>query len=51
VDRSSGTGGLDEKGGRVFYTSLGHVEDFALPALRRLLVNGIFWTLDKPVPD
>ncbi len=35
---------------RVFYTSLGAPEDFALPQFRLLLLNGIFWTLDKPVP-
>jgi putative membrane-bound dehydrogenase-like protein len=35
---------------RVFYTSLGAVEDFAVPQFRKLLLNGIFWALDKPVP-
>jgi putative heme-binding domain-containing protein len=35
---------------RVFYTSLGSAEDFALPAFRRLLLNGVFWALDLPVP-
>ena len=38
------------KGGRVFYTSLGHPEDFEIPAFRRLLRNGILWTL-KRVPE
>ncbi len=38
-------------GGRVFYTSLGHIDDFRLPAFRRLLLNGIFWAIDKPVPE
>jgi type 1 glutamine amidotransferase/nicotinamidase-related amidase len=38
------------KGGRVFYTSLGHPDDFQTPAFRRLLVNGILWALDKPIP-
>ncbi|MHC4365444.1 MAG: isochorismatase family protein, partial [Planctomycetota bacterium] len=37
-------------GGRVFYTSLGHPDDFRLPAFRRLLLNAVFWVLDKPVP-
>jgi type 1 glutamine amidotransferase len=37
-------------GGRVFYTSLGHQDDFRLPLFRRVLVNGIFWALDKPTP-
>jgi type 1 glutamine amidotransferase len=30
-------------GGRVFYTSLGHPDDFKSPAFQRLLVNGICW--------
>ena len=35
---------------RVFYTSLGAPEDFAVPQFRLLLLNGVFWALDKPVP-
>ncbi len=35
---------------RVFYTSLGNPEDFQLPAIRRLLLNGILWCLHDPVP-
>jgi len=31
--------------GRVFYTSLGHPDDFALEAFRRLLVNATRWCL------
>jgi HEAT repeat protein len=38
------------KGGRVFYTSMGHPDEFNLPFFRNLLVNGIFWALDKPRP-
>jgi type 1 glutamine amidotransferase/nicotinamidase-related amidase len=38
-------------GGRVFYTSLGHTEDFKIPAMRRLLRNGIYWAAGLPVPD
>lgn len=30
-------------GNRVFYTSLGHPDDFANPEFRRLLVNGVYW--------
>jgi type 1 glutamine amidotransferase len=37
-------------GGRVFYTSLGHPDDFRIPACRRLLVNGIYWAAGLPVP-
>jgi len=34
-------------GRRVFYTSLGSPEDFAVPQFRRLLRNGILWALDR----
>jgi type 1 glutamine amidotransferase len=30
-------------GGKSFYTSLGHVDDFRGPVLRKLLVNAIAW--------
>jgi type 1 glutamine amidotransferase len=30
-------------GGKVFYTSLGHVDDFAEPAFQRLLRNALVW--------
>lgn len=37
-------------GGRVFFTTLGHPEDFRMEPFQRLLVNAIHWTLDrKPV--
>jgi len=35
-------------GGRVFYTSLGHVGDFKIPAFRKLLKNGIAWAVGQP---
>jgi len=38
------------RGGRVFFTSLGHRDDFAIPQFRRLLVNAVRWGLDKPIP-
>jgi len=37
-------------GGRVFYTSLGHPDDLRLPAVRRLLRNGIYWASGLSVP-
>jgi type 1 glutamine amidotransferase len=37
----------DYKGARVFYTSLGHPRDFENPSFRNLLVNGVFWCLNK----
>src|SRR5256886_6747158 len=38
-------------GGRAFYLALGNPDDFKLPQFRKLLVNGILWTLDKPIPN
>lgn len=38
------------KGARVFFTTLGHPEDFAQESMRRLVVNGIYWTLGREVP-
>ena len=38
------------KRARVFYTSLGHPDDFKQPAFRRLLANAIFWAMEKPTP-
>jgi type 1 glutamine amidotransferase len=38
-------------GGRVFATTMGHPEDFSVPAFQRLVVNGIHWALGRPVPD
>jgi type 1 glutamine amidotransferase len=35
---------------RVFYTSLGHVQDFESPAFRKLLLNGVCWALDVAPP-
>lgn len=39
------------KNSRVFYTSLGHPDDFANPQFRRLLTNAIFWAIDRPIAD
>jgi len=39
-----------DKKARVFFTSLGHEGDFQNAAFRKLLVNGIFWTLENPYP-
>jgi type 1 glutamine amidotransferase len=37
-------------GSKVFYTSLGHPEDFAIPAFRTLLRNAILWAVDAEIP-
>jgi len=36
-------------GNRVFYTSLGHPDDFQLEDFNHLLVGAVFWALDRPV--
>ena len=39
------------KGGRIFYTSLGHQDDFKDPAFLRLLTNAVLWTTHRePAP-
>ncbi len=38
------------KGGRIFYTSLGGPDDFQNPIFRRLLVNAVYWGLDREIP-
>jgi type 1 glutamine amidotransferase len=34
----------EHRGGRVFYSSLGHPKDFEVDAFRQLLANALFWT-------
>ncbi len=36
---------------RVFFTSLGHPDGFKITAFRKLLLNAVFWAIDKPVPN
>ncbi|MBN2296862.1 MAG: ThuA domain-containing protein, partial [Pirellulales bacterium] len=38
-------------GGRVVYTGLGHRDDFEVPQFRKLLLNSIFWAMDRPVTE
>lgn len=38
-------------GGRSFYTSLGHVNDFAQPQFETLLAAGIYWACELSPPD
>lgn len=42
---------INPYGGRVFFTTLGHPEDFSVEAVQRLTVNGIHWVLGRPVPS
>jgi type 1 glutamine amidotransferase len=38
------------KQSRVFFTTLGHPEDFVAESMRRLVLNGILWALGRDVP-
>jgi len=38
-------------GGRVFYTSLGHPDEFKDPQFRRLLRNATYWAAELPPPN
>ena len=38
------------KKSRIFYTSLGHPDDFKNESFRRMLINAVFWAINKPVP-
>ena len=38
-------------GGRSFYTSLGHADDFSDPHFQRLLVNAVYWSVGLEAPD
>jgi len=35
---------------RIFYTSLGHPDDFRNEHFRRFLINAVFWAMNRPVP-
>jgi len=41
---------IRKDGGRTFATSLGAPSDFESTAFRRLLVNGLYWSLKQPAP-
>jgi uncharacterized protein len=38
------------KGARVFFTTLGHPQDFEQESMRRLLINAVYWSLGREVP-
>jgi type 1 glutamine amidotransferase len=39
------------RGARVFFTTLGHPDDFKNENVRRLALNGILWALGRDVPE
>jgi hypothetical protein len=42
--------GKNKYGAKVFFTTLGHPEDFSEEALQRLTINAIHWQLGKKIP-
>ena len=36
---------------RIFFTSLGHPDDFKNASFRQLLINAVFWAMNKPAPN
>ena len=42
---------IDRRGARVFYTSLGHPDEFELPEFRQFLVRGIVWAAGLKEPS
>ena len=38
-------------GGRVFTTTMGHPEDYSVSHFRRLIVNGVYWCLEREAPQ
>jgi type 1 glutamine amidotransferase len=40
-----------KRGSRIVYTSLGHWDDFKIPAFQRILINSVFWTMKLDVPN
>jgi type 1 glutamine amidotransferase len=38
-------------GSRIFFTTLGHPEDFKAEPLQRLIINAVHWCLGRPVPE
>lgn len=47
VEPIAWTHSFGPKQAKVFYTSLGHVDDFKEPAFRKLMMNAIAWALAK----
>jgi type 1 glutamine amidotransferase len=39
------------KNARVFFTTLGHPGDFEQDSMRRLLINAVYWCLEKDLPQ
>ena len=42
---------VNRYGGRAFFTTIGHPEDFAVEQVQRVLVNAVHWCLATDIPD
>ena len=50
IDNPVAWTGKNSFGGRFFMTTMGHPEDFDQEPFQRLVVNGIHWAAEKPIP-
>ncbi|MGV8880422.1 MAG: ThuA domain-containing protein [Sphingobacteriaceae bacterium] len=50
IDNPVAWTGKNTYGGKVFMTTLGHPEDFALEPFQHLVINAIHWAAGKPIP-
>jgi type 1 glutamine amidotransferase len=50
IDNPVAWTGINSFGAKVFTTTLGHPEDFAVEAFQRLIINAVHWELGKKVP-
>jgi type 1 glutamine amidotransferase len=42
--------GINSFGARIFFTTLGHPEDFDQEPFQHMVINAIHWAAGKPVP-
>lgn len=50
IDNPVAWTGRNMYNGKVFFTTLGHPEDFQIESFQRMLINAIYWELGKKVP-
>ena len=50
IDNPVAWTGKNQWGGRTFFTTLGHPEDFQVESFQRLVINAIHWELGKSIP-
>ncbi|MDZ7898400.1 MAG: ThuA domain-containing protein [Arcicella sp.] len=50
IDNPVAWTGTNSFGAKIFFTTLGHPEDFQVESFQRLIINAIHWELGKKVP-